>query len=410
MSERDRPAELRKPVNGALEWLRKRPLVAIAGFFFIMGTMGTRPLVPLFSITLEIGPGEIGVLVAVYSFVPLLMAVAVGKWMDTHGTRNILLASAVIGGAGLIIPHVFPSREGMYLSQLITGSGWTVFILAAQKNIGGMENDAWSREKNVAVFSLGMALGSFFGPLIGGVMGDYIGYDWAFLTLGLIVLIAFFVLLPLPPVGITKVTHVPTPSSSNPLKIFGYHRYMGRAFLISSLILMAKDMYVAYFPLYAYALGVSASWVGIIIAIQNGGGVIMRVFLLPLVKTFGKNKVVVCSILFSGIFFLTIPFSESLVALTLVSLAIGLGLGLGQPLSITTTINLSPPDKVGEVLGFRLSCNRLTQVVTPLMFGGVVLFTGVAGTFWIIGLILTVGCMKLRIPAEEATVTPSDKS
>ena len=388
-------------LGGLLGGLGRRPLVAIAAFFFMTGVMGTRPLVPLASLELEIGAGEIGVLVAVYSIVPLFLAMPVGRWMDSHGTRNILLGSAVAGSAGLLLPSMWLSREGMYVSQLITGCGWAVFILAAQKNIGEAGRDTWSREKNVAVFGLGTALGSFFGPMIGGLMSDFTGFGWAYFTLGLITLGSFPVLLPLPNDRREPTSKPQQVLSRNPLRIFGYHRYMKRAFLISSLILMAKDMYVAYFPVYAHTLGISASWVGVIIAIQNGGGVIMRVVLLPLVRRFGKNNVVIYSIFLSGVFFLAIPLVDDLVFLTLVSLAIGLGLGLGQPLSITTTINLAPPEKVGEVLGFRLSCNRLTQVVAPLVFGTVVLFTGAVATFWLVGLILALGCIKLRIPSEE---------
>jgi len=87
--------------------------------------------------------------------------------------------------------------------------------------------------------------------------------------------------------------------------------------------------------------------------------------------------------------------------LTLISLAIGMGLGVGQPLSISTTVTLSPAAKVGEVLGFRLTCNRLTQVVTPLSFGGIAIFTGVMGIFWVIGGILIVGCTRISIPNEQ---------
>ena len=376
------------------------PLVAIAAFFFVIGIMGTRPLVPLYALTLEIGPGEIGVLVAVHSLLPLLLALPFGKWMDTRGTRTALLVSVLVSAAGLMIPALLPDRTGLYLSQTVTGIGWAAFILAAQKNIGGMENDSWSRERNVATFSLGVAIGSLFGPLIGGFLAEFAGYIVALAGLGAAIVIALPIMIPLRDDRPDTAAPVPTPSSRNPLKILGYHRYLGRALLISALILMAKDMYVAYFPLYAYAIGLSASWVGIIIAIHNGGGVIMRFFLLPLVRAFGKNRVVVSSVLFSGLFFFAIPLTENLAVLTLVSLIIGLGLGLGQPLSITTTINLSPPDKVGEVLGFRLSWNRLTQVLTPLSFGGVAVLSGVSGVFLLVGLVLAVGSFRLWIPAD----------
>ena len=378
--------------------LKNKPLVAYAAFFFLIPVMGMRPLVPLYSISLGMEPGEIGILVAMFSVIPLFLAILVGKWIDQHSTRGVLIASVLVASLGIVLPFLASNRLGMYLSQLIVGSGFTVFVLAAQKNVGALGTDSWTRERSIAVFSMGVALGSLLGPLIGGVLADYFGYNWAFLILGLTGLLALiFVTSISSEIGkIKKLENIE--DTKNTLQVFSYHQYLGRAFLISALILLAKDMYVAYFPLYAYGLGASASLIGLIIAIHNGGGVIMRFFLLPLVKKFGKNRVVVLSILFSGLFFLMIPLTDNIFALALISLAIGLGLGLGQPLSISTTINLSPEDKTGTVLGLRLTFNRLTQVVSPLTFGGIVMYTGVASTFWIVGLILVFGCFKVSIP------------
>ena len=186
----------------------------------------------------------------------------------------------------------------------------------------------------------------------------------------------------------------------NPLRVFGYNPYLGRAFLIGALILMGKDMYIAYFPLYGIEAGLSATAIGAIIALHNAGGVVMRFFMLPLVRVVGKNRVVIWSVVTSGLFFLLIPVFEDQWYLAAISLAIGLGLGLGQPLAITTTMNLAPPDKVGEVLGFRLMLNRLTQFLAPLGFAGATFLSGASGTFVIIGAVMLAGSLRLKIPAD----------
>lgn len=372
-----------------------------------MGAMGSRPLVPMYSVDLGIGPEEIGVLVAMFALIPLVLAAVAGSWMDRHGSGRALFVSVLIGGTGLMLPFLLPGRAGLYISQLIAGSGFTVFILAAQNQVGRAGRDAWSRERSVAVFSMGVALGSFVGPLIGGIVGDHLGYDSGFLILGVLSLGAAAFVYPLlagdrrAEEDHLKSGSRATPGLRNPLRILGYHRYMGRAFLISSLVLMAKDMYVAYFPLYAISVGLSASWIGAIVALHNGGGVVMRFFMLPLVRVIGKDRVIILSILFSGVCFLLLPLAGGLATLAAISLAMGLGLGLGQPLSITRTINLSPSDKVGEVLGVRLACNRFTQLVTPLALGGLVIWTGVTGIFLIIGTLMAAGSTRLSVPSEE---------
>ncbi|ETX31021.1 MFS transporter [Roseivivax isoporae] len=381
---------------------RRHPLVAFAAFFHLAGVLGTRPIVPLYASELGIGPAEIGVLVALFATLPLFLALRAGRWLDLRGSRSMLITCTIVAALGLALPELMPGRPGLYASQVVTGSASTLFILAAQRSVGALAAEAGARERNVAIFSLGVALASFAGPFPAGFIAETLGYGPSFLMLGGVTLASLLVAVRLPADRPDATPGVAPFPAGNPLRVLGYNPYMGRAFLISSLILMAKDIYVAYFPLHAASIGLSAGTIGVIIGLHNGGGVVMRVALLPLVECFGKNRVVVSSILLGGILFLALPMLDGIVLLTLASIGIGLALGLGQPLSISTTIALSPRDKLGEVLGVRLGFNRFTQAVVPLGFGGAVLVTGVAGVFAVVGAVLCVGATRLRIPDEHS--------
>jgi predicted MFS family arabinose efflux permease len=379
------------------------PLVAFAAFFHLVGVIGTRPLMPLYAIELGIGPAEIGVLVAVFATLPLFLALRAGPWLDIYGSRATLLVTTIVAAAGLALPELVPGRAGLYASQVVTGSASTLFILAAQRSVGMIASDSRTRERNVTVFSLGVAMASFAGPIPAGVVGEQLGYAMAFLVMGVFTLLSLAISVRVPPDRPDAPTEPAAVRIGNPLRVLGYNPFMGRAFLISSLILMAKDMYIAYFPIYASTLGLSASAIGLIIGLHNGGGVVTRLVLLPLVERFGKNRVVIWSILAGGLLFLVLPLVTGMFLLTIASVGIGLALGLGQPLSVSTTIALSPSRKLGEVLGVRLGFNRFTQAVVPLCFGGAVLVTGVAGVFAVVGTLLCVGATRLRIPDEHST-------
>lgn len=345
-------------------------------------------------------PAEIGVLFAVYSLFPLFLTVPAGFFMDRHGTRSMLYFSLVLTAFGLVLPWIMPGRPMLYASQLITGSGFTFHILAAQKTAGDHPNPA-IRERRIAIFSQGVALGGFAGPFLTGFIGQNLGLDWAMLLAAPLPLLGLLV-MPFVRTTLPKEDAGQGRARISPTRILGYHPYMGRAFLISSLVLLGKDFYLAYFPVLAEGRGISTAWIGIIIGVHNGGGVIMRLFQIALVERFGKSPTIIASILVSGLFFVALPFGDGIVALTLISLAMGLGLGLGQPLSISTTVNLSPPDKTGEVLGFRLTLNRLTQFVVPIGFAGVVTVSGIAGAFVIVGVTLALGSLRLNIPDPNA--------
>ncbi|MDF1855896.1 MFS transporter [Pseudooceanicola sp.] len=377
------------------------PLFVCIAALVTAATFGSRPTVSLYAIEIGMSPAEIGVLVALFSLFPLFLTVPAGNFMDRHGTRQVLYLSLVITAIGLTLPWMISGRFMLYASQMLVGCGLTFHMLAAQKTAGD-HPDPMVRERRIAVFSQGAALGSFAGPFYTGFVGQHLGFDWAMLLVAPLLLIG---LLVMPFVR----TSAPNPAVAqaprqrmSATRVLGYHPYMARAFLISSLVLLGKDFYVAYFPVFADVRGISPAWIGIIIGIHNGGGVIMRVFQIPLVRRFGKSPTIIGSILISGIFFVFLPFTEGLVALTLISLAMGLGLGLGQPLSISTTVNLSPPDKTGEVLGVRLTANRLTQFVMPIGFAAIVTVSGITGAFVFVGLAMSLGSLRLNIPDPKA--------
>lgn len=373
--------------------------VAYATGLFVFGVMGARPLVTLYAIDIGVGAGEVGILVSLFSLIPLGLAVFMGKMMDQYGTRAALLISVFVTFVGLSIPFILSGRVGLYLSQLITGTGFTIFILAAQKRSSSEAVES-AREHNIAIFSMSVALGGAIGPLLTGFWGDFLGIQSTFGILALVVLGSILFLVPLISDRSNGVNSSPL-DFNNPLRVFSYNQYMFRAFLISSLVLIGRDMYVAYFPLYANSIGISASMIGVIIGIHNSGGVLVRYFLLKLINFFGKNMVVVLSIALGGLAFVSIPFTQNITLLILISLAMGIGLGIGQPLSISTTVNLSPVNKIGEVLGVRLSCNRVTQVIAPISFAGIVTVTGIAGIFLIIGVLLIAGSTRVSIPNEK---------
>lgn len=383
--------------SAAPRW--RQMALPLATFFVLAASIGSRPTVSLRAAELGMSTGEIGFLVALYALGPLVGVMALGSVLDRTGTRRMLPLAAVITMVGLSLPWVLQGAFGLYASQFVSGCGFTSFVLAGQRTAGSPSQDYEGRERSVAAFSLAVSLGGLAGPFYTGFIGGWLGLDLALPLAGVLALAAL-VFLPFLPEALTAAGEAAAPieGPSRPWRVLGYHPLMGRALLVSALVLLGRDFYMAYFPLMAQANGFSAAWIGVIIGVHNGGGAVVRVFLLQLVRAFGKSNVIVASLLFSGVCMALLPFTTDLVAVLAVSLAMGMGLGLGQPLSITTTINLSPRGKTGEVLGFRLSSNRLTQFVTPIGFGAFATVAGLSGAFWLIGAIIALFSLRLRFP------------
>lgn len=374
-------------------------LLAILSAIFITGNMGARVLVPLLSNKLQVSPTEIGIIVALYSFFPLILVISMGKWVDRIGAKIPILLSSFVGSIVLFVPFYMEDIVGIYILQIVSGLSQTLFAVAAQNYMGNHEYEK-QRERNITMFSIGVATGSFIGPLIGGILSERDGYGYSFVFLGIFSLISVVMALFLINIK-TKTVNVNTQKekkhSIDLLKI----RNIRKAFLISALILLGKDLYITYFPLLALEFGFTNKTIGLIVSIHSIAGILIRWMMPLLLNKYGRNTVIFSSIMISGIIFFSLPFFHIFIFALLSSFLLGMGLGMGQPLSITTTILSLPKDRVGEGLGLRLSFNRLTQVITPAIFGKVADLTSFSVVFWIVGFLIFIGSMGTKMDIQK---------
>jgi MFS family permease len=270
------------------------------------------------------------------------------------------------------------------------------------QNVLGKAATKENRDHYFSVFSTVVAFASFIGPVLGGTLAEHVSYASVFMVSVAISVIPIGCSLLIPAMVGQKKEKAPDDAGNSftLLKI----PLLRKALATSALVLYSRDIYVAYFPLYASHLGISDSSIGWIIAIQGLAMVPVRLFLAKLAEVAGRDKVLLFSILTAGISFLLIPFVSNMVLLLILSAIMGVGLGCGQPLSLTTTYNASPKTRTGEVLGLRLASNRLSQLIAPLFFGVIGSWGGLVAVFYISGAFLLGGAFltkeKTR-PAEE---------
>jgi MFS family permease len=129
---------------------------------------------------------------------------------------------------------------------------------------------------------------------------------------------------------------------------------------------------------------------------MSAAQMIIRVSQPYLVHRFGRGNVLTWAMYISGIIYLLTPSIAVAVLLTALIAVLGAGLGIGQPLSLSYTIQVSPPERRGEVLGMRITFNRTSQLTIPLLFGGIGGIVGVSVIFWASGLLLLFGGFMTR--------------
>ena len=118
---------------------------------------------------------------------------------------------------------------------------------------------------------------------------------------------------------------------------------------------------------------------------------IVRMGMNRATRAIGEIGVLTASLLMAGATFMLVPLVSQAPVLAVVAFLLGIGLGCAQPLTIILTYNHAPKGRSGEALGMRLTVNKLTQILVPLVFGAMGSAFGLIPVFWANGLFLLGG-------------------
>ncbi len=357
---------------------------------------GSKVLVSLFA--LELGSPQImlGVIVALYSLCPMLLALYAGKLSDRFGVRWPLALGSLGIALSLMLPGVLPSLNMLYVSAFLIGASHVFYNVSAQ-NLVGMLSTPETRTRNFSNFSLCIASGGFIGPLIAGFAIDTLGHAVAYLCIAVTPVISAVIMF-----AARKRLAALNGGRSKKDEEMGYavgllhNAPLRRTLITSGIILTAIDLFQFYMPIYGHAIGLSASAIGVVLAMFAAASFLVRIIMPRLAAHFGEEQVLTASIFIAAATYLLFPLMESGVLLAAIAFVLGLGTGCGQPLTLMMIHAKAPEGRSGEALGLRMSINNLTHIVVPLFFGAVGTAFGLAPVFLANAAMLGAGGMLSR--------------
>ena len=360
----------------------------------------TRPLVSLYAISLGGSTVTVGLLASTYAFFPLLLAISIGKLTDRFGIRRPVIVGTIGLAIALVFPFLFPSLWALYVSQGMVGVAQIFINVSLQNAIGFASKD--KRDRNFSIYSLGISGGAFLGPVIGGFIGEHLGFAATFLCATIFSLIPISISFFLPDFinkkeGLSKSNKIEGKFQTFTLLKLPTLR---KALFTSMLVLYSRDIYMAYFPLYASSIGIATFGIGLIMSIQGGASVAIRSALPWLIQRWARDKVLFLSLIAAGISFTVVPLLNQMYWFWGLAILLGAGLGCGQPLSTAITFNVSPMGRTGEALGLRMAFNRLSQFIAPFVFAMIGGIGGLSSVFYVSGLFLIGGSILTNVNKE----------
>ncbi len=369
-------------------------IVALAVALLTMTSLrATRMLLALFALDFGAEAWVIGLLGAAFSLAPLFLSIVVGRLSDRIGARMPLIVGALTGAAGILVPVMLPGITTIFVAALLCGVSAACYIGPTQNLIGHLSSKD-NRARSFSNLSLMLALASFVGPVATGWTIDTGGFDRACVLIALLTLVPVALLM-FAGAGLPKgAAAVDGEAGRGAAGIM--HSGLVAMLVASAIVQCGLDMFQYYMPTYGSHLRLSASAIGVIVAMYSVSAIMVRFAMPSLVGRFRQETVLGGALLLGAVSFALMPAFDNAIALGVMAFLFGAGMGLGQPITMMMTYAAAPAGRSGEALGLRLTVNNVTQVAAPVLVGIVGTLLGLSAVFWSVGLALASGAVLTR--------------
>jgi predicted MFS family arabinose efflux permease len=322
----------------------------------------------------------IGVVTALFSLAPLLVAVRIGRAVDRRHAAAVLRTGVVLTSLGVLVIAVSDDLIVLGLGNVILGFGQILVTVAGQGFIT-LLSPPGELDRGFAGLTLGVSIGQAVGvPLVGLIAagssdGGVVETTLALTVMGVVSLAAIPFAWPIR----ERPQAAESPSKGDRQSVFSMISTTGmRPAVFSSLIVLASvDVVVAYLPVLGHEFGFSVLLVSLLLTARTAASIVSRAFLPWLLTRVPRQKLLISATLCSALPTALLPFVPHPVWMALLLVVAGFFWGIGQPLTMTWVAGLVTAANRAAALSLRLTGNRLGQVLIPLAAGAA---AGVAGT------------------------------
>ena len=395
---------------------------------------GSRVAVSLSGIELKASTFSIGMMLSLYSLLPMFILVGAGRWVDRIGLRKPILMGAGLGLFGVCVPFLVFDVGALFLAAICIGLGFMIFLLCLQKITGDTKTDE-QRKANFSLVALSFSVSGFLGPTSAGLLIDSIGHRATFGVLAACFAIAL--------IGVYRYRF-------EPHQLLGSNQTMGsnqtigsnqtnpqltsqkelapkqaiadllreptlkRLYVCVVVICAAWDIHQFLVPIYGAQIGLSASRIGIILGVFALATFLIRTCLPFISKRIGEWPLILGAMAIAAVVYCVYPFAKTQQAMMVLAGILGLGLGMAQPMVMSVMYRVAPADRIGEATGLRLSFVNASQTFLPMTAGalGGILGgnLGFAPMFWGVAAFLAAGVVYVgpRVLGKNREIDPED--
>lgn len=334
------------------------------------------PILPLYAKTFSVSATMIGFLLTSQMLPRVFINVPTGRLADRWGAHKILVFAAGIVTLSAIGGGLAPNYTFFLGTRLLQGVGTGVSLTAGfayAASISKPEN----RAQFISLYQGSFILGLGIGPMIGGTIAQYYGYQMPFFVYAVMaVIIGFWMYLRLPDTN--EIRERKKPQSGHTRNLYsGRHILRHPGILLISLIGVVsgftrggiRNMAIA---LQADSLGMVESQIGLVMS-----GILLMTFAAlyfmgNIAVNYDRKKITIGSWFLVALAILMISSADNFVTFLLSASLFGLAAGIGGVIPPVYVADIADDESSGLAIGILRTFSDGGAMLGPLAMGWII--------------------------------------
>lgn len=400
-----------KPSEDHVPW-RIKGAVYASGFFFGNIFHMASVVLPLWALQLGLSPLMIGIFLGTRQVLPVLLSIHGGALVDRMGSRRVILVLGVVGGLSFLLFPAMPWLWAAIMLQMISGLAEAVNWIGAQASIGQVLKGN-PTEAGRAAFV--MRIGGFAGPPLVGAAWDLLGPWGGFGVLGVWIACGWSMAWLLPPgTSASRATgeahprlrlRDALPRMSDYVASFRLLVIPAIALVIACTVLRQSGSAVqsSFYVVYLEGIGISGTAIGMLMGVSSAVAAPASLTIGPLSRRFGAHRLLLFMVTVSIVTMAITPLLGSYFLLLIAISIRGASQGMNLPLMISATSTAVDKSAQGKSMALRITINRLSSAIVPILMGALAEVIGIENSFYIVGAVGAVGIVLIGLIAMRMT-------
>ena len=348
------------------------------------------PVVPLYLRDAGLSYSRVSEVLAAVGVGAVLGGLPVGAAARRFGPEWVFVGATVAAAATSALLGVTTVVFALIGLRLVYGVGAVGLRVSAQMLVNAV-TPVRLRGRGMSVLGGGVRVAFFVGPLLGGVLVDAVGFEATFALCGaatLVGLVPFIADRRDRPAGARfERPEVPIGDLFGALRRHG--ALLAMAGIGTALVMTVREGRNVVVPLIGDELGMSATAVGVLVAIGTGADLLLFPVSGWLMDRFGRLFAIVPAFTLLGIGMLVLGVSDSVGGAIAAGVVMGVGNGMSAGTMLTLGGDLAPSDP-GPFLASLGMLQDLGVVLGPILVGRLADSAGLAASAIVLGVVMFV--------------------